>query len=153
MPVVTTLFRNFFDYIFTIFYGCWTVFNGVGPILTLITPFVTRSIWLVRFCTVQQPWQTAIHCLVCCCARPATHCICCARVACALCMCALCTCVLVYVLVIYVRVRVLVCVHSVVLTLLEWHFGNLFGTRLKWPAILLGFLHRHFLDFFGASML
>lgn len=115
MPVVTTLFRNFFDYIFTIFYGCRTAFCGVGPVLTLITPFLTRSIWLVRFWTVQQPWQTAIHCLVCCCAHPAVHCVCCARVACALCMCCVCTvyCVL------YVLVYVLVYVHSVVLTPLE----------------------------------
>ena len=55
MPVVTTLFRNLFDNIFTIFYGCWTVFNGVGPLLTLATPFEARFIWLDRFYTVQQP--------------------------------------------------------------------------------------------------
>lgn len=49
MPVVTTLFRNLFDNIFTIFYGCWTAVNGVGPLLTLATPFEARWIRWIRF--------------------------------------------------------------------------------------------------------
>ena len=94
MPVVTTLFRNLFDIIFTIFYGCRTVFNGVGPLLTLPAPFDVRFIWLIRFCTVPQPWQTAIHSV-----NHRAHCAtlchnCCARVACALCSCVGVCCVL-----------------------------------------------------------
>ena len=46
MPVVTTLFRNLFDNIFTHFYGCRTVFNGVGPVTH---PHITisSSVWKV----------------------------------------------------------------------------------------------------------
>ena len=46
MPVVTTLFRNLFDNIFTHFYGCRTVFNGVGPVAH---PHITisSSVWKV----------------------------------------------------------------------------------------------------------
>jgi len=62
MPVVTTLFRNLFDNIFTIFYGCWTVFNGVGPITH---PHITiwSSVWKVdsvlnRTATIDRPRST-----------------------------------------------------------------------------------------------
>ena len=102
MPVVTTLFRNLFDIIFTIFYGCRTVFNGVGPLLTLPAPFDVRFIWLIRFWTVHTladrdslsepscPLCYTMYVLLC----PGRLCsmLLCWCVLCALCVCALCWC-------------------------------------------------------------
>ena len=152
MPVVTTLFRNLFDIIFTIFYGCRTVFNGAGPLLTLPAPFDVRFIWLIRFWTVPQPWQTAIHSV-----NHRAHCatLCmyyCARVACALCSC-VCVCCVLYVYVLYVGVQVYVCVHSVVLMVCSGYFGNLFGIIFRKVKVYAGHFTYHFLDFFGVSML
>ena len=61
MPVVTTLFRNLFDNIFTIFYGCWTVFNGVGSV-THPPITIWSSVWKVdsvlNRTDLDPPWHT-----------------------------------------------------------------------------------------------
>ena len=102
MPVVTTLFRNLFDMIFTIFYGCRTVFNGVGPVTH---PHITISSSVQKVDSVLN--RTDLdppHAVLCAVVPTVLHCVSvlCARVACALstavclcvlvCMCALCMC-------------------------------------------------------------
>lgn len=94
MPVVTTLFRNLFDMIFTHFYGCRTVFNGVAPVTH---PHITISSSVQKVSSVLDPTDpvpphaTASHTV-----PTVLHCVSvlCARVACALSTCVLCACVL-----------------------------------------------------------
>ena len=109
MPVVTTLFRNLFDNIFTHFYGCRTVFNGVGPVAH---PHITicSSVWKVS--SVQNRTLPELPSLSepRCCAHCATLCMyCCARVACALCTC-VCVCCVCYVLCVMCVVCCVLCV-------------------------------------------
>ena len=62
MPVVTTLFRNLFDNIFTIFYGCWTVFNGVGPVAhppITIWSSVQKVDSVLNRTDLDPPWPTS----------------------------------------------------------------------------------------------
>ena len=121
MPVVTTLFRNLFDIIFTIFYGCRTVFNGVGPVIhpaTTIWSSVGKVDSVLHHSDLDRPRSTARYAVV-----PTLRNMglpLCARVACVY-VCALCMCVL-YVgvcsmLVCVVYLCVDLCVHFVVLTL------------------------------------
>ena len=76
MPVVTYRFQIFYTVIFTIFYGCWTVFNGVGPWITLTVPFGVRSRRLIRFWTARylgvRSLSESLHS-----ARCATQCMLC----------------------------------------------------------------------------
>ena len=90
MPVVTVLFRNLFDNIFTIFYGCWTVFNGVGPVThpdhTIWSSVQKVDSVLNRTATRDRPRSTVPTSLCPPCCTLCMYCVC-ARVACALCVC------------------------------------------------------------------
>ena len=118
MPVVTTLFRNLFDNIFTIFYGCRTVFNGVGPVTH---PHITISSSVQKVDSVLN--RTDLdppHAVLCAVVPTVLHCVSvlCARVACALSV-GVCSQYVCSMLVLVLCTRVDLCVHSVVLTLLE----------------------------------
>ena len=95
MPVVTTLFRNLFDNIFTHFYGCWTALHGVG---SMPQPDHTISHTVQKVDSVQNhshpgrprstPHLTVYVCSVCACV------LCLCDVYVCLCMCVLvCICV------------------------------------------------------------
>ena len=109
MPVVTTLFRNLFDNIFTHFYGCRTVFNGVGPVahphITIWSSVQKVDSVLNPTATTDRPRSThhitvptlldTVHVWHCpgrlCCCVGVLVCLCmCAVYVCCVCVCALC---------------------------------------------------------------
>ena len=118
MPVVTTLFRNLFDNIFTIFYGCWTVFNGEGPVTH---PHITICSSVQKVDSVQNRTDPdPPHAVLCAVVPTVLHCVSvlCARVACALSV-GVCSVYVCSMLVLLLCTRVDLCVHFVVLILLE----------------------------------
>jgi len=86
MPVVTALFRNLFDMIFTIFYGCRTVFNGESTThhpATTIWSSVQKVSSVLNRTDLDPPWHTV----------PTSQCPPCCTLGCTVCPGRLCGCV------------------------------------------------------------